>query len=116
MLVDSAPEVVLNSRDPDENLIHVPFIAWPRPSAAHEVGERRGKFPAPAPDRLVGANNARLSQKRLNNPQAEVEDVIQPDGVADDPRREAVAVVRSGGCLSPTVLPAASLQASPRLM
>ena len=100
ILVDGAPEVVLNTVDPDENLIHVPFIAWPwPPAAAQAIGECRGKFLAPAPDRLVGDNDAALSQNQLNITQAETEDVVQPDGVADDLSGEAMAIVRIGGWL-----------------
>jgi hypothetical protein len=94
ILVDSTPEVVLNTLDPDENLIHVPFIAWPRPPVAHAISERRGKFPAPAPDRLIGDNDAALSQNHLNIPQTEAEDVVQPDGVADNLSGEAMSIVR----------------------
>ena len=94
ILVDGAPEVVLNTLDPDEHLIQVPFIAWLRPPAAHAIGERRGKFLAPAPDRLVGDNDAALSQNQLNIPQTEAEDVVQPDGVADNLSGEAISIVR----------------------
>jgi hypothetical protein len=94
ILVDGAPKVVLNTLDPDENLIQVPFIAWPRPAAAHTIGERRGKFLAPAPDRLVGHNDAAFSQNQLNVPQTEAENVVQPDGVADNLSGEAMAIVR----------------------
>jgi hypothetical protein len=94
ILVDGAPEVVLNTLDPDENLIQVPFIAWPRPPVAHAIGERRGKILAPAPDCLVGDNDAALSQNKLNIPQTEAEDVVQPDGVADNLGGEPMAIVR----------------------
>ena len=99
ILVDSAPEVVLNTRDPDENVIHVPFVAWPRPSATHAIGERRGKLPAPAPDRLVVDNDAALSQNQLNIPQTEAEDVVQPDAVADNLSGEAVSIASIRGHL-----------------
>jgi hypothetical protein len=57
--------------------------------AAHPVGETGSEFLAPASHRLVGGDDAALSQEKLNIPQAE--HVLQPDGVADE--GEPVAVV-----------------------
>ena len=67
---------------------------------------------APAPHRLIGNDDAPLSQKEFNVPQAEAEHVIQPDGMADDLGGKAVAVVRvwrrlhaaSLACLGPICL------------
>jgi hypothetical protein len=59
---------------------------WP---AAHPVGETGSEFLAPASHRLVGGDDATLSQEKLNIPQAE--NAVQPDGVADE--GEPVAVV-----------------------
>jgi hypothetical protein len=52
------------------------------------------EFPAPAPHGLIGDDNAPLRQKQLNITEAEAEHVIQPDSMADDLGREAMAVVR----------------------
>src|SRR6476469_5573924 len=41
ILIDGAPEVMLHALDPDEDFVHVPLIAWPRPAAAQAVGETR---------------------------------------------------------------------------
>ena len=45
---------------------------------------------------LIRDNDATFSQQQLNISQAEAEHVIQPDRVADDLGRKAVAVVRIG--------------------
>ena len=44
ILVDGAPEVVLDTLDPDENLIQVPFIAWPWTAAAQTIGNLVANF------------------------------------------------------------------------
>ena len=47
-------------------------------------------------------NDAPLSQKQFNVAEAEAERVVQPDSLADDLGREAVAVVRVGWWLHAT--------------
>ena len=96
ILIDGAPEVMLHALDPDEDFVQVPLVPWPRPAAAQAVGETRTEFLAPASHRLVGDENAALSQEQLNIPQAEAEHVVQPDSVADDLGGEPVAVVGIG--------------------
>ena len=77
-------------------LVEVPFVAWPGPAAAQRSAEGLAEFLAPAPDRLIGNDNASLGQKQLDIPQAEAEHVVQPDGVADDLGGKAMAVMRVG--------------------
>jgi hypothetical protein len=45
---------------------------------------------------LVGDRGAALGQQQFNITQAEAENMIQPDRVADDLGREAMAVMRIG--------------------
>ena len=71
VLVDGAPEVVLSALDPDEYLIEVPFVPWPRSAATNATGKTLAEFLAPAPHRLVGDSNAPLGQEQLNIAQAE---------------------------------------------
>jgi hypothetical protein len=73
ILVDGTPEIVLHALDPDENFIHVPLVPGPWSAASQAAGETCTKFLAPAPYRLVGDNDAALSQYQLNIPQAEAE-------------------------------------------
>jgi hypothetical protein len=85
---------VLHTLDPDKHLVHVPFVAWSRPASSRAVGETRREFLAPASHRLVGDDEATLSEDQLNIPQAQAEHVLQPDRVADDLGGEPMAVVR----------------------
>ena len=104
ILIDRAPKVLLHALDPDEDFVQVPLVPWPRALAAQAVGETRTEFLAPASHRLVGDDNAALSQEQLNIPQAEAEHVVQPDSVADDLGGEPVAVVGIGWRLHPASL------------
>jgi len=94
VLIHRTPEIVLRALDPDEHLVEVPLVPGPRPAAAQAVGKALTEFPAPAPHGLIGDDNAPLRQKQLNITEAEAEHVIQPDSMADDLGREAMAVVR----------------------
>ena len=96
VLIHGTPKVVLHALDPDEHLVEVPLVPWPRPAAAQAIGKALAEFPAPSPHGLIGDNNTSLSQKQLNIAQAEAEHMIQPDSMADDLGGEAMAVVRVG--------------------
>jgi hypothetical protein len=96
ILIHGTPKIVLHALDPDEYLVHVPFVSRPRSAASQASCEGLAKLPAPLTNRLVGDNNATFSEKQLNIPQAEAEHVIQPDCVADDLGGKAMAVVRVG--------------------
>jgi hypothetical protein len=87
---------MLYALDTDEHLIEVPLVTGPRPTAAQTVGKAPAEFLAPAPNGLVGENNAPFSQKQLDIPQAEAEHVIQPDSMADDLGGKAMAIVWIG--------------------
>jgi hypothetical protein len=101
---------VLHSTDPDENLVQVPFISRSRTAAAQAFGEALAEFLAPAPDGLMGDNNAPLGQEQFNVSQAEAEHVVQPDSVRDDLGGEAMAVAWVGWRLHAASL--AGLQAA----
>ena len=51
---------------------------------------------APASYRLVGDDDPALSQKQLHIPHTEAEHMIQPYGMADDPRGKPMAVIWVG--------------------
>ena len=88
--------LALHALDPDENFIHVPLVPWPWSAASQAVGETRAEFLAPASHRLIGDDDATLSQYQRNIPQAEAEHVVQPDRVTDDLGGEPMAEVGGG--------------------
>ena len=83
-LIHAAPKMVLHALDPDEHLVQVPPVPGPWPSAAQAVGKAPAELPAPAPNSLIGDDNATFSQEQLDIPQAEAEHMEQPDSMPDN--------------------------------
>jgi hypothetical protein len=96
VLIDRAPKIMLHSANPDEHLVEVPLISRSWTTATQAFGKVLAEFLAPAPDGLIGDNNAPLGQEELNVSQAEAEHVVQPDRMTDDLGAKAKAVVRVG--------------------
>ena len=93
VLVDGPPQVPLPASDPDEDLVHedgVAVAAVPAPQSMRVMGPE--PF-APETDRLVGDEDASPGQQILDVPVAEVEAVIEPNGVPNDFSRKSVAPV-----------------------
>ena len=93
VLVDGTPEPMLLPGDADDDLIKVPFVATARRSPTDAVGEFLAELEAPLPDRLVRHRDAAGGQHLLDHAQAQREPKIQPDRVADDLSRVAMAGV-----------------------
>ena len=73
------------------------FAAHPRPCAScRQVVADGGELLAPAPHRLVGDDDASLSQDQLNIARAEAEHVMQSGSVPDDLGREPMTIVCVG--------------------
>ncbi len=51
------------------------------------------KFDAPEPDSLAADGNASLGQKIFNIPVAEIESMVEPNGIANDVRWKSVTFV-----------------------
>jgi hypothetical protein len=63
VLIHGTPEIVLHALDPDEYLVEVPLVPWPRSTTTEAIGKALAELPAPPPHGLVGHNDASLSQK-----------------------------------------------------
>jgi len=85
--------------DTNEDLIEGPFVARARTTMAQGIGVLLAERAAPLPDGLVGDDDAALGEQLLHVPVAEREAEGQPDGVANDLRREPMPRVAGGGCL-----------------
>ena len=92
ILINGAPEIMLHALDADEDLVHVPLVARSWPTAAQAVSETCSELLAPASHRLVGDDDTAFRQDQLDIAQTEAENVVQPDGVADDLGWEPMAV------------------------
>jgi len=113
VLIHGTPQIMLYALDANEHLVHIPLIPRLWPAAAQAVGETLTEFLAPAPHCLVGHDHTTFGQNQLNVPETQAEHVVQPDGMADDLGREAVAVMRVGCGFMLSVSPASASQASP---
>ena len=94
LVVDRPPEPVFIAADRNHHFIEVPMIARSRPRTADIRRDRWSELQEPPPDRLVRCVNASLGQQFLNIPKGQCEPGIEPDRVADDFWREAVALKR----------------------
>src|SRR4051812_28373143 len=79
------------------HLIQMPFVAGPVQPPADDVGEFLAELEAPLTDRLVADLNASEREHLLHHPEAQGKAKVQPDRVADQLRREAVAGVEGLG-------------------
>jgi hypothetical protein len=93
VLIHCTPQIVVHALNPDEHLIEVPLVTGPRTAAAQSAGKTLTEFLAPAPDSLIGDDDATLGQQQFNISQAEAEHVIQPDSMADEIGWKPMAVV-----------------------
>ena len=66
ILIDGTPKIMQLTPDPDEDLVHVPFVAWPRPTPAELVREARGELQTPSPNARIGDNHAAFGQDQLD--------------------------------------------------
>jgi hypothetical protein len=96
ILIDSQPEIMLLAADADKHLIEEPFVARPWAAAPQCVGEHPAEPQAPVTDAFVADDDAAGGQDQFDVTQAEVEAVIQSDGVLDDLGGKSKATMEIG--------------------
>ena len=85
----------------------MPLVSSRRQTPPDPVGEHLAELERPLPHALMANEDAACGQHLLDHTQAEREAEIQPDGVADDLGREAVAgIAGANGRRHPVWLPA----------
>jgi hypothetical protein len=84
ILIYRSPQPVLPPADLQLHLVDVPFVGPSRPSPTKLLGVGRAELAAPEADRFITDLDAALAQQLLNVAMAQIEPVVQPDGVADD--------------------------------
>ena len=99
VLIHRPPQIVTFAVDGEKDLIQVPLVARSGPSTAELIRIGLAELAAPLPDALVGDADPALRQDQLHLAQAQAEDVVEPDRVADGLGREAMSGV--GGGLEP---------------
>ena len=79
--------------DLNEDFIDVEGIAVASVLSFQSAGVNGSELDAPEADRFSTDGNASLSQEIFDIPVAEIESVVEPDGVGNDIWREAVALI-----------------------
>ena len=93
VLIDGAPEIAPLTLDGHEEFVQVPRVTQATLSPLEPTGILGTEFLTPLPDGFVGNDNSALCQEILDISEAQAEAMVEPDGVADDLRRESVSSV-----------------------
>ena len=91
------------------------LVSRPRSTPTQFVGEACAELQAPLPNALIGDDHTTFGQKKFDIPEAQANDVIEPDRVADQLYREAVAMVRIGRLSHPAMVALAAADDQTRL-
>src|SRR3954463_1717166 len=115
ILVDGPPEPVLLAADHQAHFVEVPLVARAWQPTPDLVGETLAELARPLPHGLVAHVDAAGGQHLFDHAQAQRKAEVEPDGVADDLARKAVAGVGGlgAGCHAGH-LPVPALPAQPR--
>src|SRR3954453_720581 len=109
---------MLLAADHQAHFVEVPLVSRAGQLAADLVGEALAELARPLPHGLVAHVNAAGRQHLFDHAQAQGEAEIEPDGVADDLARKAVAGVGGlgAGChAGPLPVPASPAKPRPKL-
>ena len=84
-------------RHTGEDFIDIKGVAIVAMLSFQATGINGTEFDAPEANCFAGDSDASFGEKIFDIPMAEVESVVQPDGVGNDIRRESVAFINSHG-------------------
>jgi len=94
ILIDGPPQIAALTLDGDEEFIDVPNVAEPPllPPQISSIG--RTEFLTPVSDRFIRNNDSSLREQVFYVSKAQGEPMVEPNSVADDFRRKAMASVK----------------------
>jgi len=104
VLINGRPQIMLFGADFKKHLIEMPFVASLRTASTQLVGRVLAEFAARLSNGFVGQDNAPGGHEFFDITITEREAKLEPDGVADNIGREALAGVagRIGSCCHAT--------------
>jgi hypothetical protein len=105
ILIDGSPNIVDLPADGDEDFVDMPGVVELAFSALEPSAETGTELQTPSANRLVRYLNTPLGKEIFNISEAQVESMIQPDGVADDFGRKPVAMISRFGLAHPLSVP-----------
>jgi hypothetical protein len=91
VLGNGAPEIMMLPMNREKDFIEMPRVAGPRAPAPELMGVRLPERPAPLVDGFIGHDHPTDAHQLFDIPVAEAEADVEPDTVADDPRRKTMA-------------------------
>ncbi len=94
VLIHGSPKIMTFTADRDEHFVHVPDVAESALSSPQSAGVFGSTFPAPGSNGLVGYGAATLGEKIFDIAKAQGEAMVEPNGLADDFGRKAVASIK----------------------
>ena len=95
-MIHGPPQVVTLTLDADEHFIDEERVAEPGVFALESFREQRTKFVAPQSHRLVTQVDASFGEQVFYVAVAEIEPMVEPDGMLNDHRRKSVPFVEIG--------------------
>jgi hypothetical protein len=93
LLIDSPLQIHASAGDLHDHLIQMPPITRPEPPLPQLLRQEPTEFQHPAPDRFIGQVEPALGKELLDITVTERKAEIEPNRMADDLGREAVAAV-----------------------
>ncbi len=96
VLIDGSPQPVLPSADLQPHLVDVPLVGRAGPPPTELLGVGRPELAAREANGLAADLDVTLGEQLFNVSMAQVEPKVQPDGVADDLGRKAMAAIQGG--------------------
>ena len=105
ILTGGSPKIMDLPEDGDEGFVDTPGFAERAFSALEPSAETGAELQTPAANRLIRYLNTPLGKEIFDISEAQVESMIQPDGVADDFGRKLVAVISRLGLAHPFSAP-----------
>jgi hypothetical protein len=95
LVVHRPPQAHALAADLHHHFVEMPASRRLGTGTAKVVSDQRTELQRPAPDRLIADLDTALRQQLLDVAKAQREPEVQPDGMPDHLRREAVALVRN---------------------
>src|SRR5579864_1907645 len=93
VLIHRTPEILLLAVDANENFVQVPHIAEAALAPLQFSGIVRTELLTPEPNRFIRDDDSAFGEKVLDISEAQAESMVNPDGIADDFRRETMTVI-----------------------
>ena len=92
-MVDGTPQVHMLARDPHDHFVEMPSVARSWAAPPQIASDHRSEFEHPTANALVGDVEPTLGKQLLDIAIAQGKTKVQPDGVLDDGRWEAMPAI-----------------------